>query len=361
MALNPYTSLPPEAFWKTGVEESSPLNLQGIYEKKWPIESSSRIATAGSCFAQHIARFLGRNGYSVLDLEPAPLGLPGGLHLKFGYSMYSARFGNIYTVRQLLQLAEEAAGQFVPSDAVWEKGGKFYDAFRPAVEPEGLASPEEVLAHRRHHLSRVRAMLEEMDLFIFTLGLTEAWCKADDGCVFPTAPGTIVGAYASDRYRFKNFSYTEIIADFREFVRVVVDLRGGRPFRRLLTVSPVPLTATASHRHVLAATTYSKSVLRAVAGDLAAADEDTDYFPSYEIVTNPGARGVFYQSNLREVTTDGVGVVMDLFFGQHRLDECGATAGGPEAPKEKAASAASRGPGPSAVQCEESLLEAFRA
>ena len=38
--------------------------------------------------------------------------------------------------------------------------------------------------------------------------------------------------------------------------------------RFLLTVSPVPLTATASGQHVLTATTYSKSVLRSAAGFL---------------------------------------------------------------------------------------------
>ena len=36
--------------------------------------------------------------------------------------------------------------------------------------------------------------------------------------------------------------------------------------RILLTVSPVPLTATAGDDHVLLATTYSKSVLRAGRG-----------------------------------------------------------------------------------------------
>ncbi|WP_428660504.1 GSCFA domain-containing protein [Reyranella sp.] len=46
--------------------------------------------------------------------------------------------------------------------------------------------------------------------------------------------------------------------------------------RFLLTVSPVPLKASASQNHVLAATTYSKSVLRAVAGQLADTYDDVD-------------------------------------------------------------------------------------
>ena len=64
--------------------------------------------------------------------------------------MYSARYGNIYTVRQLLQLAQEVAGEWNPENYIWEKDGKFYDALRPAVEPEGLNSPEEVIEHRQY-------------------------------------------------------------------------------------------------------------------------------------------------------------------------------------------------------------------
>ena len=55
---NPYAAAPPEAFWRAGVADASPFNLQGIHNPKWRITREDRIATAGSCFAQHIARFL---------------------------------------------------------------------------------------------------------------------------------------------------------------------------------------------------------------------------------------------------------------------------------------------------------------
>ena len=88
--------------------------------------------------------------------------------------------------------------------------------------------------------------------------------------------------------------------------------------RFILTVSPVPLTATASGNHVLPATTYSKSVLRAVAGHLAEHRKGVDYFPSFEIITNQAARGTFFEPNLRSVRNDGVDVVMKTFFANHK-------------------------------------------
>lgn len=128
MGNNPYSDLPKSAFWKTGVTQENPYAIEGIYKKKFNSTANTRIATAGSCFAQHISRYLKKSGYNVLDVEPPPPGLQESLHQKFGYSMYSARYGNIYTVRQLLQLAKEVNGEWTPQNFIWEKNGKYYDA-----------------------------------------------------------------------------------------------------------------------------------------------------------------------------------------------------------------------------------------
>jgi hypothetical protein len=75
----------------------------------------------------------------------------------------------------------------------------------------------------------------------------------------------------------------------------------------------VPLTATATGGHALTANTYSKSVLRAVAGQLAQEHQQIDYFPAYEIITGVPFRGAFFEPNLREVTPEGVEFVMRRF------------------------------------------------
>ena len=61
--------------------------------------------------------------------------------------MYSARYGNIYTVRQLLQLAQEVAGNWTPKNYIWEKNGRFFDALRPGIEPNGFNSRNKVIQH----------------------------------------------------------------------------------------------------------------------------------------------------------------------------------------------------------------------
>ncbi len=319
-----------------------------------------KIATAGSCFAQHIARRLQDVGYAVIDKEPAPRLVPPTIAKEYGYGLYSARYGNIYTARQLLQLAREATGSFVPAEPVWRKDGRFFDALRPSVELNGLASEEEVRAHRANHLKHVAAMLSELDVLVFTFGLTETWEHKASGTVYPTAPGTIAGDFDPEVFGFRNLTHAETLADFIEFRELLHSFNPKAKF--LVTVSPVPLTATATDQHVLPATVYSKSVLRAVAGELYDRFEDVDYFPSYEIVAAHPSKGALYEANLRSVAESGVDVVMSAFLGAHgaKAVEDPAERRAARKAARKAAKAAKPGKAKREdVVCEEQLLEAF--
>ncbi|HWA91342.1 MAG TPA: GSCFA domain-containing protein [Rhizomicrobium sp.] len=313
---SPYEELSAKHFWRTGVSESHPLTVTDLYRKKFTIRPTDGIGAGGSCFAQHVTEYLRKNGFSVMNAEPAPPALSAETARRFGYGIYSARYGNIYTARQLLQLAKDAMSGDVDAADVWTRDGRYYDALRPNVEPDGFESLEETLALRRDHLAKVKTLFAEMNVFIFTFGLTEAWTHAKSGRVYPTAPGTIAGEYDPDEHVFKNFGFNEIYNDFVEFHDLV---RKANPdVKIILTVSPVPLTATASDDHVLAATTYSKSVLRAVAGALAQNHANIDYFPSYEMIASPFSKGFFYDSNMRTVNSGGVAAVMRIFFDQHK-------------------------------------------
>ncbi|MDP3339408.1 GSCFA domain-containing protein [Frigidibacter sp.] len=316
---HPYSDLPPEAFWRSGVAETDPAALTALYVPKVRIGPQTRIATAGSCFAQHIGRALRGAGVAVLDAEPAPVALPDEAARAFGYGLFSGRYGNIYTVRQLVQLLRDVQSGDVSEAFVWEKDGRFYDALRPGVEPLGMDSPEEVLFLRRAHLKALGKMLAEAEVFVFTLGLTEAWIDQPTGRVFQTCPGVIAGQFDPECHVFHNFTLPELRADLELAFGLLRSFR--KRMRMILTVSPVPLTATASGGHVIPATMHSKALLRVAAGEFAAAHADVDYFPSYELVTNPAARGRFFEANQRTVTAEAVQMVMAAFLGAQGLVE----------------------------------------
>lgn len=333
---NPYENLSNRAFWKNAVQLGKPAMPVEIHQPKWAIQPTDVVATMGSCFAQHIANWLRGKNFRVPFFEN-DTAVKGA---------FSANYGNVYTVRQALQLFQEAFGIRSAGVLAWPgvEGG-FIDALRPNVFPAPFESPEQVIQNRAPHLAAVRRMATEMDVFVFTLGLTEAWVIQETGTVLPVAPGVLAGVFDPAAHQFANFKYPEISEDLEALRALLLSVRGHRPFRMLLTVSPVPLTATASGKHVLPATVYSKSVLRCVAGDFAEKHADVDYFPSFEIINNPAAHSRFFEENLRSVRTRGVETVMATFAQVY----LGITRGGSKVRREEDFD----------PSCEEALLEAF--
>lgn len=309
---NPYKVQPERAFWRASVGSRHYADLADLWQPMF-LQKSDRIATAGSCFAQHLGNNLAARGAAFMDMEPAPpLFTSKKEARRWGYGIFSCRYGNIYTTRQLIQLFDEAYGSRIPAEQIWEKNGRFFDALRASIDPVGQESAEDVLALRARHLAAVRRMFAELDVFVFTMGLTEGWENAEDGTMFAVAPGTVAGTYDPQRHVFRNLRQAEIRDDmlaFWERLRLI-----NPTARMLLTVSPVPLAATATQNHVLVATTYSKSVLRAVAGELSEDVADIHYFPSYEIISSHPARGMFFEPDLRNVNPYGVNYVMSHFF-----------------------------------------------
>lgn len=312
-AGNPYKNADRRQFWKNAVASIEVNTLDPVFATKFGIGKQDRVATAGSCFAQHIARTLSKSGFNYYVPETAPAEASLEQAHARNYGVFSARYGNIYTVRQLVQLIERAYGRFVPDEHYWTRNdGTYVDPFRPQIEPDGFTSVDALDTSREVLFAAVRAMLESMDVFVFTLGLTEGWRSKVDGAVFPLAPGVAGGTADFDRYEFVNFSAEEVTADLFKAVDLIRVINPS--CRIILTVSPVPLIATYEAEHALVSTTYSKSVLRVAAQRVSAVLRDVDYFGSYEIITGAFNRGTYFHDDLRTVTDDGVAHVMGAFM-----------------------------------------------
>lgn len=309
---NPYSSLPDYQFWRRAIENVAPENVDPVVRAKFRISRQDRVATAGSCFAQHISASLSSQGFNFFVPEKNST-LPPDEAMRRQYGVFSARYGNVYTARQLLQLFDRAYGRFVPTDDHWVRdGGRFVDPFRPQVEPDGFLSLEDLARARLQHFVAVREMFENLDVFVFTLGLTESWRSRIDGAVYPLAPGIVAGQMDASRYEFVNFGVNDVISDMQLFLTGLRSVNAAA--RLIVTVSPVPLIATFENRHVLVSTTLSKSVLRTAADEITRNDPLSDYFPSYEIITGNYSRGAYFEKDLRSVAPSGVRHVMRLFF-----------------------------------------------
>lgn len=351
MSSNPYSGLADHQFWRRSVAGTERFRFDPVVATRFTIGREDRVATAGSCFAQHIARRLATAGFNYYVTE-AGEGLDASEREARQFGVFSARYGNIYTSRQLLQLFEECFHGREAAEPAWCRGdGRWVDARRPQVEPAGFASASEVLEARARHLDAVRTLLRTCDVFVFTLGLTEAWTSRIDGTIYPMAPGVAAGEMDPQRHAFVNLDATQVLADMHAFLDGLKAINPG--VRVMLTVSPVPLIATyESDRNVLVATTYSKSVLRVAAEMLFRAYDWVDYFPSYEIITGNFNGGMYFEPDLRGIRPSGVDHVMRCFLRHY----AGAVDAAP-APRTPLAVVA---PGSGDVVCDEEAIDQVR-
>jgi hypothetical protein len=323
---HPYARLEERGFWKTGLSEAV---LPEVWRPKWQLRPEDRVVTFGSCFARHLGPALRARRFTWWETEPPPQQLSPENAIRFGYNCFSCRTGSITTPTLLGQWIGWALGDEKPPEEYWLEGDRVIDPFRPSIEPGGFASLAEMLESRQQTLASMKSAILEADVFFFTLGMTESWVHDPSGWVYPACPGTAAGRFDPEHHRFVNLSFLQVQ---RALIDALERLGAVRPgLKVLLSVSPIPLTATATSAHVLAATSFSKSILRAVAGELAERP-DVDYFPSYELVMAPtplfGKQ--MFEANQRSVSTWAVDRVVDTFFAAHDVEPLAQSGPAPE-------------------------------
>lgn len=353
--MNPYQTLPETAFWKTAVATKSLFDINTLWKPKFPVTPRQDVITFGSCFAQHIGKAFQERGYAWLNTEPAPRALSPEHCKIYNYGIFSCRTGNLYTTSLLRQWVEWALEIKTPPEECWESQGRFYDPFRPNIEPNGFESREEMLASRTQTLRCFKDAIQRAKLFVFTMGLTESWFNKAYDCEYPMCPGTVAGEFYQDKHLFLNQDFLFVHRNLMKSIELI--RRVNKNVRFILTVSPVPLTATNSGHHVAVATMESKSILRAVAGQVVKTRPYVDYFPSYEIINSPVFKGVFFEPNQRNVNPWGVNFVMEQFFRSLGDDALGKGSGSKlEVEKHPPVSHQVKSED---VVCEEELLAAF--
>ncbi len=320
MALNPYTGLPAERFWRKVVTNVPPFAVNPHPKDTFLIGPTDRVATGGSCFAQRVAEAVRNAGFNYYLTEPPPPGMGPEEAGARQFGTFSARYGNLYYTRQFVQLFDRAYGRFEPELKAWTReDGRYVDPFRPTVEPAGFSSEAEVVAARDAHLAEVRRLFETLDVFVLTLGLTEGWRWRADGAALPLAPGVAGGTFDPDLYECVNAGAGEVLGDLDGFLDRLWSVNPRA--RVIFTVSPVPMIATYMDRHVMESNSYSKSVLRVAAGEVVGrGDPRAVYFPAYDIVTSNVNAGRYYNEDQRTINDAGVRHVMRLFLATFARD-----------------------------------------
>lgn len=254
------------------------------------ITKDSKIFTMGSCFAYEIYHYLKNKGYDVLtkqlsDDEPELI------------------WYNTYTMRYEF---EKVIGAFTQEqNDYWNTPRGLQDPYRRFV----FGSKKQELHDKISKIDEIiRNGILTSDVIVLTLGLTEVFFQNSNNKAICASPGYGSGGGHDTRVKFT--TYGENYDNVNEIMNIIK--RINPKAKVILTVSPVPLGMTYSKYDHVVANTESKSVLRAVAGEIVRNHEHSNYFHSYEIATSLDRQHVFIQ-DARHVKKDFVLHIMKEF------------------------------------------------
>jgi hypothetical protein len=238
------------------------------------ITKSTPVASMGSCFAREVKNVLVREGFSYINEEVSH---PAAVHA-------SAAWERVYNVFCMRQILEYTFGQWNPALRWWQAplSGKIQDPYRRIVLYD---DPDQAETDFQNHKKCSRKALEQAEVFILTLGLTEIWEDTIDGSVISLPSGPYFNERGDiSRYRFRVSRYAENLANLERIYSLMSE--HNPRCRIIVTISPVHLWATfREDSDVISASCNSKSTLRAVADEFVARHENVYYFPAFEIAT----------------------------------------------------------------------------
>jgi len=261
--------------------------LQGWKPPRKIIGAETKVLAFGSCFAAYFIKFLEEHGYNRWQL-------PAERHSHCAENLVAAIHTGYENVFVILQQFRWALQEFTPKPNLWFTKDK--RQFEATVE-------------RREKLRR---SLQEGDVFVITLGLSEVWFDQIEGePMWRTIPARL---YEPGRHVCRRATVAETLRALYDLDALVDRFLPEKQF--VLTLSPIPLAATFRDQSAITANQVSKAVLRAAldefCGDSAITRKSRyHYFPSYEIVFNLFDHP-FLPDN-RHVRPEVAGAVMDIF------------------------------------------------
>jgi tetratricopeptide (TPR) repeat protein len=246
------------------------------FSPRFLLEPGQRIFTIGSCFARNIERNLEQAGFDVPTLA---------------FTIDKRQWNG-----DPLALLNNYVPQSIAPQIRWAFGLEHFDIDKHCAEFQSgryfdlqipfvlKPLPEAEIRANRERISAIYRNLATSNAVLITLGLIEAWYDHRAQSYINCPPPKTVVRAEPDRFELHVLEYNEVLASMRELLALLGQVCPA-DHRVVLTVSPVPLTATFTPNDVAVANAYSKAVLRAVVEVLVAESPNVDYFPSYESVT----------------------------------------------------------------------------
>ena len=258
------------------------------------INTSTPVASMGSCFAVEIKKYLEQGNYNYVSTEPSTAG--------------SAEWGRVYTPKNMLQIFQYTFDDFRPTIRFSRNSRGVFDPYR-----EGRFYPtvEEAETANAKHYEESREALTTCEVLVLTPGQNEAWVdQSDDLAWAKKPPPEAFAEYGETYFKIKQFSLTENI----EYLDTALNIfwKHNHDAKVIFTVSPVPSYGTFFDVNVASRSFENKAnLLLAVKQVVNNHPEQAFYFPSFEMAIL--SHNVNMQLDNRHVRPGVVKRIMNTF------------------------------------------------
>ena len=254
--------------------------LKGYSPKKPFIDKNKKIIAFGSCFASSVSEYLSIKNYLVFNK-------------KYGLNSHIIRYGegmaNTFTVLEQL---------------LWAFDNKDIEKNTWYSSPDNLARKDSEIREETLKL------LNHIDVFIITVGLSEVWYNKENNQVFWKA--IPISEFDEKKHGFKLSTVDENTRNLEDICQII---KKNLPSAKIIfTLSPIPLMATFRNQSCITANSVSKSILRVALDNVLTKYKEDDqiyYFPSYEI-TKDYLVDPFKDDN-RHMKDENVSFIMKIF------------------------------------------------
>ena len=281
---NPMDQLPDRQILTRTGEEMTPAALCSITTPL--LRRDDSLLYFGTALSAALTEPLRLRGFKPVSGEQSHPALAPLAPENSEYEAFAHGQGEVPSARGLRQTLQRCARLFSPSEDRWPDAERLVDPYRPGLVHAARSGREFDVSIDRH-FNAMRSAIRRSSVLVVALGTSEVCESIVDGAVFPYWPGTVAGTFDPARHRFATRTVEETALDLRVAIETA---RSFNPdIRVLLMVSPEPMAATATPRHVLVASNLGKSVLRA-AMEHATRIPGVFYFPTLEIAASTPGR-----------------------------------------------------------------------
>lgn len=278
--------------------------LHGWVPSEPIITPASKVTALGSCFADEMRIWLREKGIAVNADERKGTAYPHVEDFHMPILQCAAGLVNTFVLRQQFDWA--LGGVEFPSD-LWVAG-------RGSV-----VVPTE--AARR----RTKEVLERTDVFILTLGLSEVWYRRAERpgqrevVMWRAVPAEM---FTEETHGFRTTTVAENVENLSHICDLIWRTRMDAAI--VLTLSPVPLSATFRGVSAISANAASKACLRASVDEVLArhAGKRLFYWPAYEVVKEVFGQQAYLPDG-RHVKPEIVRRILRLFGKWFVRESCG--------------------------------------